>query len=59
MQGREFADNYMLPQEECTAMERLARKSTYRSFRDWVKKILGYGRIIGMSDDPNDIEVNR
>ena len=59
MQGREFADNYMLPQEECTAMERLARKSTYRSFRDWMKKMLGYGRIIGMSDDPNDIEVNR
>lgn len=58
MQNREFADDYLLPQQECTAMERLYRKSTYKGFWNFLKKIFGFGRIIGLSEDPNDIDIN-
>lgn len=59
LQQREYADDYLLPQMECTAMERLARKSTWKGFRNWLQKITGFGRILGLSDDPNDTDINQ
>lgn len=59
LQNREFADDYLLPQMECTALERFFRKSTWKGFKNWLQKVLGYGRIIGLSEDPNDIDINK
>ena len=56
MQGREFSDDFLLPQVECTALERLARKSTWKSLSEWIKRLFGFGRIVGLDDDPNDME---
>lgn len=54
--GREYADNFLLPQVECTSMERFARKSTYRGIKNFFAKLVGYGRIFGINEDPNDVE---
>lgn len=59
LQNREFADDYLLPQMECTALERFFRKSTWKGFKTWLQKVLGYGRILGLSEDPNDIDINK
>ena len=59
LQQREYADDYLLPQMECTGMERLARKSTWKGFSNWLQKITGFGRILGLSDDPNDTDINQ
>lgn len=56
---RTYADNFMLPQVECTSLERLARRSTYRKWWDFWRKLFGFGRILGMNDDPNDTETHR
>jgi hypothetical protein len=39
-------------------MERLYRKSTYKGFKNFLSKIFGFGRIIGLSEDPNDTDIN-
>ena len=48
----EYQDDYMLPQVECTALERLGRKGTLRS----ISRIFGWGRFYGRIEDPNDEE---
>lgn len=57
--GREYTDNYLLPQVECTSLERFARRSTWRSASDFIRKLFGYGRVVGMEEDPNDTEIGQ
>jgi hypothetical protein len=57
--GREYTDNYLLPQVECTSLERFARRSTWRTASDFIKKLFGYGRVVGMEEDPNDTEIGQ
>jgi hypothetical protein len=48
----EYQDDYMLPQVECTSLERLGRKGTMRSFG----RLFGWGRFYGRVEDPNEQE---
>lgn len=69
MYNRQYADNFLLPQKECTFLGRLRRKPFWSGIWNYIKTLGGMigtidpdistvaaGRLIGTYDDPNDIE---
>lgn len=73
MYGRQYADNFLLPQKECTFLGRLRRKPFWAGVWYYIKRItslgrskkeddvstLGSGRLVGRYDDPNDTEIGQ
>ena len=73
MYGRQYADNFLLPQKECTFLGRLRRKPFWAGIWYYIKRItslgrskkednvstLGSGRLVGRYDDPNDTEIGQ
>jgi len=69
MYNRQYADNYLLPQKECTFLGRLRRKPFWAGIWNYIKTFggmigtidpdistLAANKLIGKYDDPNDTE---